>query len=67
MSGTDQLQRYAIAVLGHLALVAAWHFFVVLGKVPSFVMPSPWATIQALVQPNYRWTENVLATAGEIF
>ena len=37
----EALQRYSLAVLSHLLLVAAWHFFVVLGKVPNFVMPSP--------------------------
>jgi NitT/TauT family transport system permease protein len=32
MTGTrETVQRYAIAVLSHLLLVAAWHFFVVLG------------------------------------
>ena len=61
------LQRYSIAVLSHLLLVAAWHFFVVLGKVPSFVMPSPAATLNALLVPNYRWLENIAVTGTEIF
>ncbi len=64
---SDQLQRYTLAVLSHVALIAIWHFVVVWREIPSFVMPSPLATIQALVQPNYRWTENVIATASEIF
>jgi len=51
----DSLQRYAIAVVSHLLLVAAWYFFVELGKVPKFVMPSPQATLNALLVPNYRW------------
>ena len=63
----DQLQRYAIAVLSHLLLVVAWHFFVVLGHVPKIVMPSPWDTAHALLVPNYRWLENVAVTASEIF
>jgi len=61
------LQRYSLAVLSHLLLVAAWHFFVVLGKVPSFVMPSPAATLNALLVPNYRWLENIAVTGTEIF
>ncbi len=61
------LQRYSLAVLSHLLLVAAWHFFVVLGKVPSFVMPSPSATLNALLVPNYRWLENIAVTGTEIF
>jgi NitT/TauT family transport system permease protein len=63
----DGLQRYGLAVASHLVLVAAWYFFVELGKVPSFVMPSPVATLHALVVPNYRWLENVRVTAAEIF
>lgn len=64
---SDNLQRYTIAILSHLALVAAWHFFIVLGKVPTFVMPSPYATLHALLVPNYRWIENITVTAIEIF
>jgi NitT/TauT family transport system permease protein len=48
-------------------LLAAWHFFVVLGNVPKFVMPSPYATLQALLVPNYRWMENITVTSIEIF
>jgi NitT/TauT family transport system permease protein len=63
----DTMQRYALAVLSHLLLVVAWHFFVVLGKVPAFVMPSPLATVNSLFIPNYRWFDNTVATAIEIF
>jgi NitT/TauT family transport system permease protein len=59
--------RYGFAVLSHLILLAAWQAFVVLGKVPAFVMPTPLATLHALVVPNYRWLENIQATAIEIF
>lgn len=65
--GGEQVQRYAIAVLSHVALVFAWHLYVTLGEVPSFVMPSPAATANALLQPNYRWIENIRITAFEIF
>ena len=68
MSGSnDQVQRYALAVLSHLILVAIWHFFVVYGKIPKIVMPSPYDTLHALVVPNYRWLENIAATSIEIF
>ena len=63
----DALQRYALAVVSHLLLVAVWYFFVELSKVPSFVMPSPQATLNALLVPNYRWLENIAVTATEIF
>jgi NitT/TauT family transport system permease protein len=63
----EAVQRYLWAVISHLLLIAAWHFFVVYGKVPTFVMPSPYATLHALLVPNYRWLENMSVTAMEIF
>ena len=63
----EALQRYSLAVISHLLLVAAWYLFVVVGKVPSFVMPSPQATLNALLVPNYRWLENIVVTGTEIF
>ena len=68
MTGDPQaLQRYALAVTSHLALVVAWYLFVKLGEVPKFVMPSPYDTLQALLVPNYRWLENIAVTTTEIF
>jgi len=61
------LQRYALAVVSHLALVVAWYLFVKLGEVPKFVMPSPYDTVHALLVPNYRWLENIAVTTTEIF
>ena len=63
----EALQRYSLAVISHLLLIAAWHFFVVVGKVPNFVLPSPQATLNALLIPNYRWLENIAVTGTEIF
>ena len=63
----DALQRYSLAVLSHLMLVVVWHFFVVVGNVPKFVMPSPYDTLKALLVPNYRWLENIAVTTIEIF
>jgi NitT/TauT family transport system permease protein len=67
VAGRESVQRYALAVLSHLLLVAAWQAFVVLGQVPKFIMPSPWETAHALLVPNYRWLENIGVTAAEIF
>jgi NitT/TauT family transport system permease protein len=63
----EAIRRYLLAVMSHLLLVAAWYSFVVLGKVPTFVMPSPYATVHALLVPNYRWIENIRVTTTEIF
>jgi NitT/TauT family transport system permease protein len=59
--------RIALAVLAHLALIAAWYLFVKLGNVPKFVMPSPAETAAALLEPNYDWWRNTSVTATEIF
>jgi NitT/TauT family transport system permease protein len=63
----DALQRYSLAIFSHLLLVVVWHYFIVLGHVPKFVMPSPYDTVQALLTPNYRWVENITVTTVEIF
>jgi NitT/TauT family transport system permease protein len=55
------------AVLAHVALVLAWYLFVKLGNVPKFVMPSPGATLDALLEPNYSWWTNIAVTGTEIF
>jgi NitT/TauT family transport system permease protein len=67
MANSQTLMQYAITVASHLLLVVAWHFFVVWGKVPSFVMPTPLDTLNALLVPNYRWLENIAVTSAEIF
>ena len=59
--------RWTLAVLAHLALLLAWYLFVRLGNVPKFVMPSPAATLDALLQPNYSWWTNIAVTGTEIF
>lgn len=59
--------RWAVVILGHLALVVVWHLFVTLDRVPAFVMPTPLATLATLGQPQYRWLENSAVTAAEIF
>ena len=51
--------RWVLAILAHIALLVAWYLFVHLGNVPKFVMPSPVATLNALLQPNYSWWTNI--------
>ena len=50
-----------------MALIAAWYLFVHLGNVPKFVMPSPEATLDALLAPNYGWWTNIVVTGTEIY
>ena len=63
----ERLRRYLSGILSHVALIAAWYLFVTYGHVPSFVMPSPVATVATLAGENYDWIGNTLVTASEIF
>lgn len=59
--------RIGAAILAHVAVIAAWHLFVVWGEVPRFVMPTPGDTVMALLDPDYRWWPNIVVTATEIY
>jgi NitT/TauT family transport system permease protein len=59
--------RYGAAIGVHLLLIVVWHYAVIVGKVPAFIMPTPLDTVKTLLVPDYRWGENILATAAEIF
>jgi len=59
--------RWTFAVLARIGLVVAWYLFVEIGQVPKFVMPSPQATLDALMNPNYSWWTNIAVTGTEIF
>ena len=63
----DAMGRYVPGILAHVALIGVWYVFVTYGHVPSFVMPSPIATIATLGGKNYAWVDNTLVTASEIF
>jgi NitT/TauT family transport system permease protein len=66
-ASSNTLSRTVLAVLAHLALLAAWYLFVSIGDVPKYVMPSPQATVRALFEENYNWWLNTGVTALEIF
>ena len=67
MSSGESAWRIGAAIAAHIAVVVAWHLFVVWGEVPRFVMPTPWDTLQALIDPDYRWWPNIVVTATEIY
>ena len=60
-------RRYVLVILSHVALIVVWYGFVTYGHVPSFVMPTPLATVATLGGSNYDWVGNTLVTASEIF
>jgi NitT/TauT family transport system permease protein len=61
------MRNYVLGALAHIALIAAWYLFVKFGDVPKFVMPSPEATLDALLTPKYDWWRNIAVTGTEIF
>jgi NitT/TauT family transport system permease protein len=61
------MRNYVLGALAHVALIAAWYLFVKFGDVPKFVMPSPAATLDALLTPKYDWWRNIAVTGTEIF
>jgi NitT/TauT family transport system permease protein len=63
----EAVQRYGLAIVSHVALIAVWYLFVTYGHVPSFVMPTPFATLATLGGGHYSWLSNTLVTASEIF
>ena len=63
----DATRRYLPGLLAHAAVIGVWYLFVKYGHVPSFVLPSPTATMATLAGKNYAWLDNSLVTASEIF
>jgi NitT/TauT family transport system permease protein len=63
---SDKAKHYGLIALVHLAVIAAWHFFVEWGDVPAYVMPSPADTLLSLGE-DYYWMHNTWITAVEIF
>ncbi|MCP5368758.1 MAG: ABC transporter permease [Hyphomicrobiales bacterium] len=64
---SEKLRDYGLVLVAHLSVIVFWHFFVVLGDIKPYIMPSPIATLQTLFSPDYKWGENTLVTATEIF
>ena len=58
--------RVAVIVAVHLALLVVWQVGVVALHVPTFILPSPVATLKTLVLPTYAWGANTLVSAVEI-
>lgn len=63
----EVMRRYGLALFSHLLLILVWYLAVSYGHLPSFIIPSPVATVASLDGPNYHWISNTLVTASEIF
>jgi len=51
-------QRYAPTILLHAALIVVWYLVIKFVAVPSFILPSPVATVATLAGKNYNWISN---------
>jgi len=61
------LPNYGVVILVHLAALLLWYVIAASGMVRPFILPSPAATFQTLGDARYRWVDNTLVTAAEIF
>lgn len=62
-----RLPHFGLAFAAHLAVLILWQAVAASGLVKPFILPSPAATLATLGSPGYRWLENTLVTAVEIF
>lgn len=63
----ERLGQFLPIVLSHGAVLLAWHLAAVHGGIRPFILPSPAATVSTLLEPQYSWGSNILATAVEIY
>jgi NitT/TauT family transport system permease protein len=63
---SDNIRNWVVIIAIHLAVVLAWHLWVTMNEVPTYVMPTPEMTIKSLAE-DYNWVHNTLITMGEVF
>ncbi len=64
----ENIGRWVLIAAMHVAVVVAWQLWVVLGKVESYIMPTPVETFATLLDfQNYNWMHNTLVTAASVF
>ncbi|HER25783.1 MAG TPA: ABC transporter permease [Rhodospirillales bacterium] len=63
---SEKFRTWAIIIAAHLMVILAWHLWVTIAEVPTYVMPTPKMTIMSLAE-DYNWVHNTLFTAAEIF
>jgi NitT/TauT family transport system permease protein len=60
-------RKLTIIVLVHMAFVGIWWGAVILGDIPTYILPTPWESLQTLKVENFNWMMHFVATAQEIF
>jgi len=68
MSVTNKnLRKIGLGILVHILFVLAWYFIVIWADVPEYLMPTPFAALETLGEPNYNWLSHSWTTIMEIF
>jgi len=60
-------RKILIIILVHIAFVGVWWGAVILGDIPTYILPTPWEALQTLEVENYNWVIHFTATSQEIF
>ena len=64
--GMRSVRTLAIILIVHVAVIVLWQVLVDIFQVPTFILPSPLATLATLDSSKYAWLSNVAVTAVEI-
>ena len=68
MSVTNKnMRKIGLGILVHILFILAWYFIVVWADVPEYLMPTPFAALESLGEPNYNWLSHSWTTIMEIF
>ena len=67
-SWRENVGRWVLIAVMHVAVVVAWQLWVVLGKVESYIMPTPLDTFSTLLDfQTYDWWYNTMITGASVF
>lgn len=58
--------RFTLILGVHIGVVVLWQVAIDVFHIPSYVLPSPMATLATLQRSTYDWTSNTLVSAAEI-
>ena len=64
--GRGSARSLAVILTVHLAVIVVWQLLVDAFHVPTFILPSPLATLATLSSAKYAWVSNIAVTAVEI-
>lgn len=60
-------RKLAIIVFVHVIFVGIWWGAIIFGDIPTYILPTPWESLQTLRVENFNWMTHFVATSQEIF